>query len=53
MADGAVLVLEAHTTRRESARKAKECLEGANVKLLGAVLNKRTYPLPEVLYNRI
>ena len=53
MADGAVLVLEAHTTRRESARKAKECLEAANVKLLGAVLNKRTYPLPEALYSRM
>ena len=53
LSDGAVLVLEAHSTRRESARKAKECLEAANIRVLGAVLNKRTYPLPEALYKRI
>ena len=53
LADGVVLVIEAHATRRESARKVKESLEAANVKLLGAVLNKRTFPVPEKLYSRI
>jgi Mrp family chromosome partitioning ATPase len=53
LADGVVLVIEAHATRREAARKVKESLEAANVRLLGAVLNKRTFPIPEVLYNRI
>lgn len=52
LADGVVLVIEAHATRRESARKVKEDLEAANVKLLGAVLNKRTFPIPEKLYSR-
>jgi len=53
LADGVVLVIEAHATRRESARKVKENLEAANVRLLGAVLNKRTFPIPEKLYSRI
>ncbi len=53
MADGVILVVEANSTRREAARKAKESLEAAHVRLLGAVLNKRTYPIPEVLYSRI
>jgi len=53
MSEGVVLVLAANATRREAARKAKETLEAARVKLLGAVLNKRTYPIPEALYSRI
>ena len=53
MADGMVLVLAAHATHRDAARKAKESLEAANIKLLGAVLNKRTFPIPEALYSRI
>ena len=51
--DGLVLVLEANETRRETARKAKETLEVAKVRLLGAVLNKRTFPIPERLYKRL
>jgi Mrp family chromosome partitioning ATPase len=53
LADGVVLVIEAHATRREAARKAKETIEASNIKLLGAVFNKRTFPIPEALYNRI
>ncbi len=53
MADGLVLVLEANSTRREAARKAKERLLAAKVRLLGVVLNKRTYPIPQALYTRI
>jgi capsular exopolysaccharide synthesis family protein len=50
LAEGIVLVLGANSTRREAARKAKESLESAKVRLLGAVLNKRTFPIPEALY---
>jgi succinoglycan biosynthesis transport protein ExoP len=50
VSDGVVLVVEANATRRETARKAKESLEAANVRLLGAVLTERTFPLPEALY---
>jgi succinoglycan biosynthesis transport protein ExoP len=53
MADGLVMVLEANDTRRESAQKAKEMLEANGVQLLGAVLNKRTFPIPEPLYRRL
>jgi Mrp family chromosome partitioning ATPase len=50
LAEGVVLVLEANSTRRVTAKKAKEALEAANVRLLGTVLNNRTFPIPEGLY---
>jgi Mrp family chromosome partitioning ATPase len=52
LSDGVILVLEANSTRREAARRAKENLESANVPVLGAVLNKRTFPIPKILYNK-
>ncbi len=52
-ADGVVLVVSANSTRKEAARKAKESLEMAGASLLGAVLNNRTYPIPEAIYNRL
>jgi receptor protein-tyrosine kinase len=48
--DGVVLVLEANSTRRVTARKAKQKLESANVQVLGTVLNNRTFPIPEKIY---
>ena len=53
IADGVVLVLEANSTRRESALKAIEALRGAQADVLGAVLNKRTFPIPESVYRRL
>lgn len=53
LSDGAVLVLESNTTRRQVARIAKEDLESAHVRVLGAVLNKRTFPIPQFLYDRL
>lgn len=53
LSDGVILILQSDVTRRESARKAKESLADANVRLLGAVLNKRTYPIPQSLYERL
>ena len=53
MADGLVLVLEANTTRRETAKKAKQILDASGVPVLGAVLNKRVFPIPEQLYRRL
>ena len=52
-ADGVVLVLRAHQTRRERARKALADLENANVRVLGAVLNRRTFPVPEKIYRKL
>jgi Mrp family chromosome partitioning ATPase len=53
LADGVVLVVQANSTHREAARKAKESLDSAKVRLWGAVLNKRTFPIPEALYRKI
>jgi capsular exopolysaccharide synthesis family protein len=50
LADGIVLVLEAHATKREAAVRVAENLRAKNVQILGAVLNKRTFPIPESLY---
>jgi receptor protein-tyrosine kinase len=53
VADGLILVVEANSTRRETARMAKEAFEGAGVKLLGAVLNNRAIPNPQALYQKL
>jgi Mrp family chromosome partitioning ATPase len=45
--DGLVLVLEANSTRRDEAARVTANLRAANVKILGAVLNKSTLPIPE------
>jgi protein-tyrosine kinase len=50
LADGLVLVLEANSTRREAAVRITESLHASNVRVLGAVLNKRTFPIPESVY---
>ncbi len=52
-ADGIVLVLEANATRRIAAKKTKESLQNGNLRLLGTVLNNRTFPVPEKLYRRL
>jgi capsular exopolysaccharide synthesis family protein len=51
--DGVVLVLQAEVTHRESARKASESIQAAGSRVLGAVLNQRTYPIPQKLYDRL
>lgn len=51
--DGVVLTLKANTSRRETARNALNELQTANVKVLGAVLNQRTFPIPESLYKKL
>jgi len=53
LADGIVLIVEANQTRRESVRQVKEHLETAQVHLLGAVLDQRTFPIPEFLYRKL
>lgn len=53
LVDGVILVVEANATHREVARKAKKSLESANVRLLGAVLNNRTFPIPGAIYSRL
>lgn len=51
--DGLVLVLKANSSRKETVRSTVSQLQAANVKILGAVLNQRTFPIPEGLYRRL
>lgn len=53
LCDGVVLVLKANSSRRETARQALHALQSANVRVLGAVLNQRTFPIPEKLYKKL
>jgi Mrp family chromosome partitioning ATPase len=48
--DGLILVLEANSTRKETALRVIEHLRSNQINVLGAVLNHRTFPVPEVLY---
>jgi protein-tyrosine kinase len=50
LADGAVVVVEADVTRREVARNLVDELIVANIRVLGAVLSNRRFPIPERLY---
>jgi len=52
-ADGIVLVLSARRTRRAAALKIKVELEAAQVRILGAVLSDRAFPIPEAIYRRL
>jgi len=51
--DGVVLVLEANSTRREAALQVTESLKTTKIVILGAVLNNRTFPIPEAVYKRL
>lgn len=53
LTDGLVLVLEADSTRKEAALTVMENLRAAQIQVLGAVLNKRTFPIPELIYQRL
>ena len=50
---GAILVIEAENTRQEVVEEAKRVLDVAGVDLLGAVLNRRRFHIPEFLYRRL
>jgi len=52
VADGAILVIEAGSARRQ-ALQAKEALVAAKLRLLGAALNKRIFPIPEFIYRSL
>jgi Mrp family chromosome partitioning ATPase len=53
LTDGVVMVVEANTTRREVARKAKNDFNACEVSLLGTVLNNRDFPVPEFIYAKL
>lgn len=51
--DGVVVVVEAERTRKEQVRNALNTIEGAKGNLLGCVLNKRRYSIPQWIYKRL
>ena len=51
--DGLILVVQANGTRWEVARSAKRDLESAHVHVLGAILNKQQFIIPEAIYKRL
>lgn len=53
IADGMVLVLSTRSSRRAAALKVKDNLHEMGVRLLGAVLVDREFPIPERLYLRL
>jgi len=53
LADGVILVVESEKTRWEVAEEAKERLQRANANVLGVVLNRRRFHIPEWLYQKL
>jgi protein-tyrosine kinase len=51
--DGVILMIESGMSRRAIAMKVKKDLEDAGAKLLGAVVSKRRYYIPDWLYTRL
>ena len=51
--DGVVLVVEAEKTRWEVANKVREALVQADSNVLGVILNKRRFHIPEWLYKTL
>ena len=51
--DGVIVVVEANRTRREQPYQAEQSIVAAGGKLLGYILNKRSYEVPQWLYRRL
>lgn len=53
LSDGLILLVEANATKRITARKASQALQASSVRVLGTVLNNRTFPIPEKIYQKL
>ncbi|HVP58889.1 MAG TPA: CpsD/CapB family tyrosine-protein kinase [bacterium] len=51
--DAVILIVKHGSTRREVARRTKEIVVRAGGRILGVVLNRRNYPIPEFIYKRL
>lgn len=51
--DGVILVVEADRTRKHQILRARQTIQMANGKLIGMVLNKRRFVVPEWFYRRM
>ena len=53
LVDGVILIVEAGKTRTEQILHAERSIDFARGKLIGHILNKRTFTVPEWLYKRL
>jgi Mrp family chromosome partitioning ATPase len=53
LVDGVILVVEADRTRKEQILHAERSITGAGGSLLGYILNKRRYLIPDWIYSRL
>lgn len=51
--DGLTLVIEQRYLKREIINHGMEALQAKSVRVLGAVINKRAFDLPKVIYDRL
>lgn len=51
--DGVMVVVEADATKREHIQNAQQTIERAEGNLLGFILNKRQYTVPDWLYKKL
>jgi hypothetical protein len=51
--DGVIMVVEADKTRKDQILHAEKSIEFARGNLIGHILNKRTYLIPDWLYHRL
>ncbi len=51
--DGVVLVIRANRTKREVIAKAEKLVRLSGGSVIGTVLNRRTFPIPEAIYRRL
>jgi Mrp family chromosome partitioning ATPase len=53
LVDGVLLVVEANRTTKEQVSYLERSVSDAGGRVLGHVLNKRTYPIPESVFSRL
>jgi len=51
--DAVILVVKHGGTRREVVKRTKDIVVRAGGRILGVVLNRRRYPIPDFLYRRL
>ena len=51
--DAIILIIRHGSTRREVVKRTKEIIDRAGGRILGVVLNRRKFPIPEFLYRKI
>lgn len=51
--DGTVLIVRANRTKREVLMKAEKMVRFGGGSVIGTVLNRRTFPIPDAIYKRL